>query len=213
MTPLNIAAAASLKGLNAIAVSDHNSVKNVEAAMECGKDFNLIVIPAMEVQTSEDIHLLALFERYEDLLAFDQSLIKTKIKNKEEVFGNQLIIDQDNKIAGIEEYLLIAGVKQNVYETAELAKRYGGIAIAAHIDRVYNGIVAILGSVPKDLDIAAVEIYDENNKELRDYYSNYLQLFNSDAHRLQDINSAKHYLEIEEMSARAVLKAIKEGKN
>ena len=65
--------------------------------MECGKDFNLIVIPAMEVQTSEDIHLLALFERYEDLLAFDQSLIKTKIKNKEEVFGNQLIIDQDNK--------------------------------------------------------------------------------------------------------------------
>ena len=110
MTPLNIAAAASLKGLNAIAVSDHNSVKNVEAAMECGKDFNLIVIPAMEVQTSEDIHLLALFERYEDLLAFDQSLIKTKIRTRRG-FGNQLIIDQDNKIAGIEEYLLIAGVQ------------------------------------------------------------------------------------------------------
>ena len=90
-----------------------------------------------------------------------------------------------------------------MYETAELAKRYGGMAIAAHIDRVCNGI-GYLGSVPKDLDIAAVEIYDENNKELRDYYFKLPSAVQFRRPQTAGHKLAKHYLEIEEMSARAV---------
>ena len=79
MTPLNIVAMASVKGLDVIAINDHNSIENVAAAMECGRDFDVMGIPSMEVQTAEDIHVLPMFEDFSTLKAFHDTFTKRKI--------------------------------------------------------------------------------------------------------------------------------------
>ena len=66
MTPNNIVNMACLKELDAIAVTDHNSCLNAEAVMMCAKDTNLMVIPGMEVETVEEVHIVCLFETLED---------------------------------------------------------------------------------------------------------------------------------------------------
>lgn len=211
MTPSNIVAMASIKGLHTIAVSDHNSIKNVKAAIECGKDFGITVIPAIEVQTSEDIHILALFYDYSSLENFYKMLTKPKIKNREQVFGNQLIIDEDNEIIGREEYLLLVGCDQNLYTVTEEIRKNNGIAIPAHIDREENGMVAILGDIPFDIDFNVVEISKYADKKLIQKYNKFTHISNSDAHHLEDINDAENYLEVEELSIKSILNSIAGG--
>ena len=94
-TPNNIVNMAIIKGLQAIAVADHNTGKNCPAVMAVGKKNGLVVLPAMELTTSEDIHILCLFEKYENLVLLEEyiSTRKLKIKNKEQVFGKQQILD------------------------------------------------------------------------------------------------------------------------
>ncbi|MEG1996651.1 MAG: PHP domain-containing protein, partial [Oscillospiraceae bacterium] len=61
MTPNNIINMASLLGLDVIAVSDHNSAKNLPAVFKLGKKAGITVIPAIEVTTAEEVHVLCLF--------------------------------------------------------------------------------------------------------------------------------------------------------
>ncbi|MFW5780141.1 MAG: PHP domain-containing protein [Bacillota bacterium] len=211
MTPLNIVAMASVKGLQVIAVSDHNSIKNVEAAMECAKDFEIIVIPSMEVQTSEDIHVLTLFEDFESLKTFNDALTKRQIENKEHIFGRQLIIDADNNIVGKEKSFLMAGVEESIYTVVNKTNQLGGVAIPAHIDRTQNGIIAILADIPKDLDITAVELSKYAPDYIKDKYIRYNYIYNSDAHRLEDISEQVNYIEIGQLNAKSFLLAIKGG--
>ena len=63
-TPVNIVARASAEGLEIIAVSDHNAIGNVPAAIEVGEALDVLVVPAVELQTAEDIHLLCLPDQF-----------------------------------------------------------------------------------------------------------------------------------------------------
>ena len=72
MTPVNIVAYAKFNGLDMIAVADHNAIENVETAIAAGKAYGVTVVPAVEVQTAEDIHVLCLFKTFEQLKNFVQ---------------------------------------------------------------------------------------------------------------------------------------------
>lgn len=208
MTPANIVGMAAIKGLKAIAVSDHNSIKNVKAVMECGKDFGITVIPAMEVQTSEEIHLLTLFYNFDSIEKFYKTLSMKKIKNRENIFGKQLIIDTNDKVTGKEDNLLHVGIEENIYNIVKRVKEYNGIAIPAHIDRDQNGILAILGDIPDDLNICAVEI-NSSNETIKNKYNKYRQICNSDAHTLVDIGRGKNYIKAKDITIKSILDKIK----
>ena len=79
MTPNNIVNMAMIKGLDVIAIADHNASQNVAAATAVAKKRDIVVIPAMELQTAEEVHLLCLFKAPEALEAFqivvDQHLL------------------------------------------------------------------------------------------------------------------------------------------
>ena len=60
MTPNNIVNMSMIKGLDVIALTDHNSCANVRAAMSAAVG-KLLVIPGMEIETSEEVHMVALF--------------------------------------------------------------------------------------------------------------------------------------------------------
>lgn len=194
MTPLNIVAMASVKGLDAICVSDHNAIKNVPTALECGEAFGVTVLPAMEVQTAEDIHVLAIFPKYEELESFFNTLHFTDMKNMPDIFGNQFVMDCDNEIVSVEERYLLSGAEEDIYTVCKRILDMGGKAIIAHIDREANGILAILGEVPPDLPFSALEFSPHASKELREKYARYKCVTDSDAHRLKDISDSGNVL-------------------
>ena len=101
----------------------------------------------MELTTSEDIHVLCLFEKYEDLQKLEEHISRTRlrVKNKPHIFGHQRILDENDEPVGEEEDLLIVSSGVSVQEVAALVKGFNGIAVPAHIDKQANSVIAVLG--------------------------------------------------------------------
>lgn len=202
MTPCNIVNMARLKGLDAIAVTDHNSVKNVPAVISAGKRAGITVIAGMEIETAEEVHVLSLFPTekaaFKVWRAVDESL--PYIANNKEIFGSQLIMDENDVITGEEGRLLLTASSLSLQEVFLLVKSVDGVAIPAHIDRQSNSIISNLGFMPSDLDAEAIEIscaatlteYLNDNK----YLNKYKIILNSDAHRLGDISEKINFVDV-----------------
>ena len=65
MIPSLIVAAAVQAGLDVIGIADHNSCENAGAVISASKGSGVKVLPGMEVQSLEGVHLLCLFDRIE----------------------------------------------------------------------------------------------------------------------------------------------------
>ena len=203
-TPNNIVNMALVKGLHVIALSDHNTGKNCPAAIAVGKKNGLVVLPAMELTTSEDIHVLCLFEKYEDLQKLEEHIQKTRlrVKNKPEIFGRQLILNENDEIVGEEQDLLIVSSGVSVEEAAALVAGFGGIAVPAHVDKAANSVIAVLGAFDYGLGFKLVECARDAGVKLP-------HITDSDAHYLWDISEAEHFIEAETCSAHGVFAALK----
>lgn len=203
MTPNNIAGMASLKGLNIIALTDHNSAKNCPAFFEAAKKYGIVPVAGMEMTTAEDIHMVCLFPDLESAMTFDEMYQQYRIlyPNKKEIFGDQLILDKDDNVVGEEENLLINASTLSLEEAAAIVNSFGGVAFPAHIDREENGIVASLGCVPDSPKFSCIEFNDSANiEEYKEKYNLYGKrvLSDSDAHYLENINEAENYIMLED---------------
>src|ERR1044071_3535260 len=65
MIPPLIVQKALEHNIDLIAITDHNSSANVRAVQMAAKGTALKVLPGMEVQSREDVHLLTLFQDVE----------------------------------------------------------------------------------------------------------------------------------------------------
>ena len=70
---------AHLSGLDVVALTDHNSCKNCPAFFEATKKYGITPIAGMELTTSEDIHVVCLFESLSDALAFDEFIDEKRL--------------------------------------------------------------------------------------------------------------------------------------
>lgn len=194
MTPNNIVNMAAIIGLDAIAISDHNSVGNVRAAMKVGEQVGVKVLAGMEVETAEEIHILTLYNTIEAAEEVARKVYDAlpDIKNRPEIFGNQYYMDEDDNIVGEEEKLLISPTTIQVEDLTKLVKSVGGLVFPAHVDRHSYSILTNLGFIPEDLAIDGIEIskkvgdvdaYISSRPDL----ANYRYIRNSDAHYLTDI--------------------------
>lgn len=204
MTPNNIAGMAALKGLNILALTDHNSTKNCPAFFEACKRQGIIPIAGMELSTAEDIHLVCLFPELEDAMRFGEEIKKhlMPINNRPEIFGNQLILDGEDELVGEEEILLISATDLPIDEAIALAKDFGAHVHPAHIDRQSNGIVAILGDVPAEYGFRVFELRERDNiSKLSGTVEELCEdttVVCSDAHHLWDINEAENFVLIDD---------------
>ena len=100
MTPANIAGMAALKGLDAVALTDHNSCKNCPAFLAAAKEYGIIGIPGMELTTSEEVHAVCLFPELYQAMEFDRFVYSRliKVKNRPEIFGKQQIYDENDSV-------------------------------------------------------------------------------------------------------------------
>ena len=200
-TPNNIAGMASLCGLNIVALTDHNSCKNCPAFFEAAKKYGLVPIAGMELTTSEDIHVVCLFEHLSDALRFDNFVEENRIKiqNRPEIFGNQIITDGfDNPIGQIDG-LLINATNISVDNICDIVSDFGGICYPAHIDRDSNGIIAILGTLPVDNKFEFFELHDGSKiSEYSEKYNIPKERFivSSDAHYLTNMRDAEFFFDL-----------------
>lgn len=214
MTPANIVGMAALKGLEAIAITDHGSCLNCGAAMKCGEEMGVIVIPGMELTTEEEAHVVCLFPTLEDALGFSEYAYSRllPIKNRPEVFGHQYICDENDEIRGEIENLLINATSIGFSDVSAALKPYHGLMIPAHVDKSTTSIISNLGFVPPDSDFTVFECKDMKNlhrmRKEHPYFENCKVITDSDAHYLWDINEAVNSINVEEKSARGVLESL-----
>lgn len=210
MTPNNIVNMAIIKGLEIIAVSDHNTAGNLRAVAKAAEGTNLLVVPAMEIETSEEVHLLCLFETIEQAEKMSDIVMSTLfINNKSQIFGEQTYIDSNDKILGCEQKLLVTATSLSLNETAAKVKELGGIVIPAHIDRSSYSILSNLGFLPDDAGFTTLEISKKADLDSflmsRPELVNYNIIVNSDAHYLEDIQEKIQFINLEEKTVSAVI--------
>ncbi len=201
MTPVNIVATASALGIDIVAIADHNAIANVEAAMEIGEALGVTVVPAFELQTNEDLHLLCLLPTLEKLREFYGAISFTTLKNREDIFGRQLIVNSDDEIVGKEDRLLLTGANISEHEAQELIKEYGGVCVPAHVDRDSFGMIAVLGDIPSYYKAVEYSCDGENAPNLKEVFI----LHSSDAHTLDSIGRGTHFLELSAPTAVALI--------
>ncbi len=196
-TPDSIAGMGELNGLNIMALTDHNTAKNCPAFFEAAIRHNIVPIGGMELTTAEDIHLVCLFDTLQKTMAFDKYIetMRIPIKNRTDIFGNQLLCDAEDNIMGSEENLLTNATMISLEEAPEIVKNYGGICYPAHIDRQSNGIISVLGVFPESPYFSCAEVHDPERVEEFTAQIGKRIVVSSDAHYLWDIKEQHEFFE------------------
>ena len=211
MTPNNLVNMAKLLGLDVIALTDHNTSLNCEAAMKVGEEVGLLVIPGMELTTAEDIHAVCLFPTLEQALDFSHYVDENRFKvpNKAEIYGRQVIMNENDEEIGEIEHLLLPASFIGMYDAYRKAQEFGGICYPAHIDRDSLSILSVLGEIDPYCGFRTAELADISKlPELRKQHPilDHMNIITcSDAHYLENMRDAANTLELPELTREAVI--------
>ena len=218
MTPNDIVGMAVLNGLDLIAITDHNSLSNAQAVVnaalaaqtQTGKE--LIVLPGIEVSTVEEVHVICLFYDMESAKGFEAELAPffSVRLNRIDIFGNQLLYDDNDRVTGEVDRMLIAPAAISFDDLYILTHKYNGAFIPAHIDRDSFSVISNLGFLPPHLEINTLEVsmigvekgFDKQNEER---FAGNKMIFSSDAHQLWSINEKEHFIMLPERTAKAAI--------
>lgn len=198
MTPPAIVAAALQAGLALVAVCDHNSARNAAAVQDAAGE-RLAVLAGMEVTSVEEAHVLGLFPTVADAEAAGAN-VRSLLPDADDAYtvywGEQHLMDADGRIVGAEGKALGLATTLTVDEVVGLIHRYGGLAIASHIDRRSFGVISQLGFFPAQAGFDAVELSSHvKPAALPEFEAIGLPMTGaSDAHYLADIGCARTVL-------------------
>ena len=202
MSPRTIVETAARRGIDIVAVCDHNSGENLWAAERASQRIGLALVPGIEVTTREEVHLVALFPGVAGALAF-QSLIYARLpgENDEDAFGPQVVANEDDEVLGFCPRLLIGATSLSIDDAVHRIHGLGGLAIASHVDREAFGVIGQLGFVPPEVGLDALEVTDRAGPELveglRREYPHLAIVRSSDAHTRERIGAVWTELEME----------------
>lgn len=201
MTPNNIVNMAYIKGLNMIAVTDHNSIENYRAIEKIAKGLNIITIAGMEINTKEEVHILSYFRDYSSAKAVSDLIYESlpEIYNKKDIFGEQNIYNENDEKIGSLDKLLISASRYTLKEIYEIVINHNGVIVPAHVNKKSNGILGVLGFFPTDIEFEFIELSNstELNERIKKLTGNYKKLVNSDAHILENISEPINFIELE----------------
>lgn len=217
MTPNNIVNMAYIKGLDIIAVTDHNSLGNYGAVKACADRMGILAVAGMEVETAEEVHLVLLFPDGERAFQMERIVYDNlpERKNVIEIFGNQHIFDERDNITGEEERFLIGATKLNIEELCNLTQKLDGVYIPAHIDRESNSILTNLGGIPEEINPKYLEYSRRDRLEeilkKNPKLKKYKFIRSSDAHNLGDILEPVMFFDLEERTAPCLIDHLLRG--
>ena len=220
MIPPLIVEEAIQQGLQLIAITDHNATANIAAVQRAARGTGLMVLPGMELQTREEVHVLCLFDTLDQTQAL-QTWVDQNYPdrlNSPDFFGEQFVVDETGDFIQREERLLLTSVKVSLNEAWQQVTDLGGLFIPAHVNRSANGLLPILGWVPTDIPIEALEI----SRHLRPQDAalkfpqteGYPLIQDGDVHFLDGFLGSTHW-HLEEATTRELKRAIhhEDGRN
>ena len=188
MSPSAIIEQAKKLHLDVIAITDHNSTRQVKVTQELGKENGILVIGGVEITTQEEAHALAYFETEEQLDTFQEYLDQhlPKIPNDEERFGYQLIVDRDEDIIGEEEYLLLSAIDADLDTLYNKVHEIDGLFVPAHVNKPASSLMSQLGFKADALEISK-HVKKEDFLKKFAYLKKFMFTKSSDAHYLHII--------------------------
>ena len=136
-----------------------------------------------------------------------------KIQNKEHIFGEQILYNEQDEIIGKEPCLLLANAAIHFDVVYDLTEERGGIMIPAHIDKTANSLISNLGFVPPDSRFTCAEVKDPKNlphlRQTNPYLDHCRIVHNSDAHYLENINEPEHTIPVKSRSIPDIIQSLK----
>ena len=215
MTPNNIVGMAKLKGLDVIAVSDHNTAKNLPAVQAVANAMDMLLLPAIEAETREEVHVLCYMPSVEAALALGEEiyLALPDNPNMPDFFGEQVIMNEDDEPIGTEPKLLIQSTTLSINELCSSCRALGGVPVPAHINRTSNSLLNNLGFIPPDAEFTAVEVY--RSLPVPEYAETfrYHVIYSSDAHDLGAIFERDNFISAEARTVEALLNYMRAPKH
>jgi PHP family Zn ribbon phosphoesterase len=213
MTPRQLVLRAKLKGLHLIAVTDHNSLENAEAARRAAKGTGLTVFPGMEITSSEEVHILGIFEHMENA-ALMQELVYENLppeENDERLYGHQVVVNEHDEVVGFNRRLLITATRLSASTLVAAIQSFNGLSIASHIDKESFSVLSQLAFIPESLKFDALEMSplierneaEETFKELK----RFPWVSFSDAHFVRDIGKRVTTFTLKELTFSEIRKA------
>ena len=152
MSPDDIAAAAAARGLNSVALTDHNNAHNVPAFAEVCRRRGLHALYGMEITTAEEIHCLALFGDPDAAVAAGAE-IEARLppfRNIPEKLGDQPVVDVEGNILYFVDVYLGNATDLTFTELPRWVDERGGLFVPAHIDRDAFSVLSALGELPPE---------------------------------------------------------------
>jgi PHP family Zn ribbon phosphoesterase len=215
MTPSRIVERAASLGINIIAICDHNTVEHVEVTGSIAEKKGIRVMAGIEINSAEEVHILGLFGELTDAFKM-QAIVYEHLQpgeNDEDVFGMQVLVNENEEVLGFSKRLLIGATDLSVNRIVDLIHGFNGLAIASHIDREGFGIIGQLGFIPEGVEFDALEISHRTSRDkaqtLYGLYSHIPWITSSDAHSLEDIGRKTTGFLMEHSTFEELCKAIK----
>ena len=162
--------------------------------------YGVALLPGIEVNTAEEIHLLCYLPDVATALELSGEIYDRlpDIRCDEAVFGAQVLMDEDDRELGRVDKLLVSGCSFTLAEICARCRQLGGVPVPAHVDRESYSILSVLGLMPDEPSFAAVELHDPSRLEGLvaggRLPAGYEILSSSDAHYLRDIATAPRTL-------------------
>jgi len=199
MTPQAIVDAAIAKGLDLIAVTDHNTAAITPVVAQVAREKGIAYLYGLELHTREDVHLLAYFDDEETCLTFSDEVYALLPDGYEDPFGlgEQIQVDAEDNIVRYEPKFLVNGLDLSFVEAVQRINELQGWAGPAHIDREFFSVLSQLGELPEGLDFPIVEVRGEDIPEI---CGDAAVLRTSDAHLLESIGQRVTRITVEELT-------------
>ena len=193
MIPPLIIQTAQEKGIDILAITDHNATANAAAVIQAAAGTGITVIPGVELHTREEIHILCLFPGLAEAAAFQEILDKNlpSGENQPDVWGPQYVVDATGEFICHEQRILSMATHLTLSQAAQIVASLNGLFIPAHIRRSMYGLLPTLGLLPQDVVFDALEIRPGGSLSalLHEHpgLSGYPFVCDGDAHLLDDI--------------------------
>ena len=214
-TPANLAGMCALAGLQVAALTDHNTAGNCAAFLAAAQAQGLLALPGMELTTREEVHVVCLFPDVEKAAAF-YDYVRDKlpsIENDPAWFGEQVLMDEEDRELGRETAFLAGAADIGIYEVHGLVEAYGGVAYPAHIDRPAFSLLGSLGLWDPGMGFPLAEVTPNCPEELFDRadLKGVPHITACDAHYLDQIPDAHQFMELAEATPQAVIAWLRRG--
>ena len=146
------------KGINLIAITDHNATANINSVIKAAEGSGITILSGMELQTREEVHVLCLFDTLSQAEAL-QSIVATSMPNMQnnpDFFGEQFVVDETGDFIRREYALLLTSSSMTIKQACKAVGDLGGLLIPAHVNRKAFGLLPTLGFIPDELSSSLV---------------------------------------------------------